>query len=115
MGKAILAFADTDLRATLGGVESLPRFTSSTITRRPAFVAELEHIRKEGYAMNLEERYAGVSGVAAPILDDRGRSRAAIGIRGPAVRLDARRIRELAPFVQAAAGRVAAYLSLERL
>jgi DNA-binding IclR family transcriptional regulator len=115
MGKAILAFADADLRTTIGGLESLPRFTSATITRRPALVDELEHIRREGYAMNLEERYDGVAGVAAPILDERGRSRGAIGIRGPAVRLDVRRIRELAPVVLATAQRVAGYVSLDRL
>ena len=115
MGKAILAFADADLRTTVAGLESLPKYTASTITKRTQLTGELQKIRELGYSINLEERYAGVSGVAAPVLDGQGRARAAIGIRGPAVRLDARRIREVAPHVMATASRIASYLPLERL
>jgi IclR family acetate operon transcriptional repressor len=114
MGKALLAFAGPDVKDTVAALESLPRYTTATVTRRAALVDELAAVREQGFALNLEERYVGVSGVAAPIIDERGRARAAVGIRGPAVRLDARRIRELAPKVKAAARSVAPLLPLDR-
>jgi DNA-binding IclR family transcriptional regulator len=52
--------------------------------------------------------------VAAPVIDEGGRARAAVGIRGPAARLDARRIRELPPEVATTARAIGPLLSLER-
>ncbi len=115
MGKALLAFAGADLKAIVADLGTLHRYTKATITRRTALVDELIRARDQGYAVNLEERYLGVSGVAAPVLDSRGVARAAIGIRGPAVRLDPKRVKGLAPLVIDTAQRAAAYLPLDRL
>ena len=60
-----------------------------------------------GYATNLEERYPGVCGVAAPVRSSIGCAHASVGVQGPSVRLTPQRLRELAPFVVAAANDVA--------
>jgi IclR family acetate operon transcriptional repressor len=115
MGKALLAFASPDIKDTVASLGSLPKYTTTTVTRRAALVDELRTVREQGFAINFEERYVGVSGVAAPIVDDHGCASAAVGIRGPAARLDAGRIRELAPRVIATAQAIGPLLSLERL
>lgn len=85
-----------------------PPFTSSTITTRAALLAELEQVRLDGFAANHEERYEGVCGVAAPVLDTIGVARFAIGIQGPSVRLTDERLLELGPVLVRTAREVAA-------
>lgn len=114
MGKVLLAFDDPDVKATVAALGPLARHTDATITRRTTLQRELRAIRDRGFAPNLEERFVGVSGLAAPVLDAGGRARAAIGIRGPAARLDAARMEVLAPQVMATARVVATLLPLDR-
>lgn len=64
VGKAILSWTNL----SLDGLE-LSRFTSSTMTGKPALKKELEKIRKLGYATSFEERVAGVVGIASPLLN----------------------------------------------
>ncbi len=115
MGKAILAFSGLDAKATVAALDDLPRYTAHTLTRRAALTAELQRVQEHGFAVNREERYPGVCGVAAPVLDARGRARAAVGIRGPAVRFDAREEARLGALVVATADVVAGHLPLDRL
>jgi IclR family transcriptional regulator, acetate operon repressor len=49
--------------------------------------AELEQTRARGWALNDEERNAGVRAVAAPVLDAAGAATAAVAVQGPAMRL----------------------------
>jgi IclR family acetate operon transcriptional repressor len=90
MGKCLLAFvppvpgADVDV---LSGLPRLARFTDRTITRRDRLAAELEQTRERGWALNDEERNAGVRAVAAPVLDAAGAATAAVAVQGPAMRL----------------------------
>ncbi|MFF4242484.1 IclR family transcriptional regulator C-terminal domain-containing protein [Actinomadura geliboluensis] len=63
-----------------------------------------------GYAVNREESEAGVSAVAAPILDRRRRAIAAISITGHVCRLDLDR---LAPAVRTAARALSRELARE--
>ena len=107
MGKVLLAFSADSPTTAVQGLSALDRFTPSTITARPALIAELEHIRQVGYATNREERYTGVFGVAAPVLDRRGRARAAVGVQGPTVRLTGTSFDDLARLVRDAADEIA--------
>ena len=68
---------------------------------------ELERVRTHGFATNRQERYDGVCGVAAPVLDAAGVARFAIGIQGPSVRLTDSRVAELGPLLVRAAREVA--------
>jgi IclR family acetate operon transcriptional repressor len=93
-GKALLAFGAAG--ATAGPLEAL---TSRTITEPALFAAELERIRREGYATAVDELELGLSAVAAPVLDDSGRAIAALSVSGPTLRLSPRRVTELRPTV----------------
>jgi IclR family acetate operon transcriptional repressor len=99
MGKVLLAFGETAPGTAIGELGRLPRFTASTITTSAALLAELEQVRVDGFAANRQERYDGVCGVAAPVLDTIGVARFAIGIQGPSVRLSDERLLELGPLL----------------
>jgi acetyl-CoA synthetase len=58
----------------------LQSFTSKTITRRAALGAELEAVRRNGYAVDREEFDLGFCCVAAPVVDERGRLTAVLGL-----------------------------------
>jgi IclR family transcriptional regulator, acetate operon repressor len=93
-GKVLLAFAAAG--ATAGPLEAL---TSRTITEPALLAAELETIRREGFATAVDELELGLSAVAAPVLDESGRAIAALSVSGPTLRLSPRRVAELRPIV----------------
>ena len=107
MGKVLLAFGETSPDTAIDELGPLARFTAATITDRPAMLEELERVRTDGFATNREERYDGVCGVAAPVLDASGVARFAIGIQGPSVRLTDTRVAELGPLLVLARSDVA--------
>ncbi len=81
VGKCLLA------HSPLVDVEHLMRselcaFTSHTITSPDALVAELERIRRDGYAGDSEEREYGLTCIGAPILDKNGNAEYALSISG---------------------------------
>jgi DNA-binding IclR family transcriptional regulator len=84
----------------------LEAHTKATITELPALKAELARAAANGYAVNRGEWRESVGGVAAPIFDAFGAVVAAIGISGPLERLSLKRMKELAPAVQAAASHI---------
>ena len=100
-GKALLAFNDNAIERLQN--RALPRFTVRTITNYDRLLTELERIRKQRFAINRKEYRDDIVGVAAPIVNHEGRAVAAIGISGPAYRLSATSISNLAPHVIAAA------------
>ena len=66
-------------------------------------LAELETIRRRGWAVSVAEREEGVCSVSAPVLDSAGRIHAALGISGPINRLGRQPGRHLSAPVVAAA------------
>jgi DNA-binding IclR family transcriptional regulator len=71
----------------------------------PGLQAELERIRGDGIAVTVAELDEGATGVAAPILDRRGRLVAGLSVAGPSERLSAR-VPALRAAVSAAARKV---------
>jgi len=108
MGKALLAFSETTAEVAAFSLEDLTAYTPRTITTREALIAELANVRERGMAINREERYQGVSGVAAPVLSPTGAARAAVGVQGPSLRLTSARLKELAPLLRKAADEISA-------
>lgn len=68
-------------------VRGLDRYTENTITEREPLVSELEAIRRRGYAVDNQEREAGVRCLACPIRDYTGAIIAGISVTGPAMRM----------------------------
>lgn len=58
----------------------LPRYTSTTITDPVQLEAELEQVRRQGYALDQQEYAEGVEAVAAPVRDGFGRVVAALSV-----------------------------------
>lgn len=108
-GKVLLALAEhgeelmQDLR--------LEAFTPHTITDRVKLRAELERVRRNGYAVDRQESYLGLVCLAVPVFDHGHGAVAALGISGPAARLEAKRFPQLAGALRRSASRIAPYLT----
>ena len=81
LGKVLLAFGPpSDLTRVLAS--GLEQITPYTVTKPRRLVRQLEDVRREGVAYDLEESQLGVVCVAAPVLVD-GRLYAALSVSGP--------------------------------
>jgi DNA-binding IclR family transcriptional regulator len=97
VGKAILAFTPADeLERLLAGVE-LRAWSRNTITDKQLLKADLQGVRRCGYALDNEEIFEGLCCVGAPIRDHTHQAVAALSIAGPSVQLGPDRIAEIIP------------------
>jgi DNA-binding IclR family transcriptional regulator len=85
------------------GGKVLLAYAAEVATGSGADPAELETIRRRGWAASVAEREEGVCSVSAPVLDSAGRIHAAVGISGPINRLGRQPGRHLSAPVVAAA------------
>jgi IclR family pca regulon transcriptional regulator len=92
----------------------LERLTAHTVTEPRALRSRLREIREDGFAWGREEYADGISSVAAPVRDSRGKAIAAIHVHGPSYRFPAPSAgKPVAALVVAAAADVARELSLD--
>jgi len=82
LGKVILAFGGATVPTG-----TLQTKTSKTITTRTLLNAELEKVRKAGFAIIDNELEDGLVAVAAPVFNHEGKVVAAISISGPDARI----------------------------
>jgi IclR family acetate operon transcriptional repressor len=80
-GKVLLAYG------VLPRPAALERYTPWTITSFAALDAELEAVRRHGYAKAVAELEKGLVAVAAPVFDPAGTCVAALSISGPEFRM----------------------------
>jgi DNA-binding IclR family transcriptional regulator len=85
------------------GGKVLLAYTAELASGAGVDLAELETIRRRGWAASVAEREEGVCSVSAPVLDSAGRIHAAVGISGPINRLGRQPGRHLSAPVVAAA------------
>ena len=91
MGKVFMAFA-----AAQPPFGRLAKLGPNTITDLAELLAELEVVRRLGYATTWEELDAGLCSTAAPVRGSRGTVIAAISVSAPTVRTSRERLVELA-------------------
>jgi DNA-binding IclR family transcriptional regulator len=85
-GKVLLAFgAPDDLDRVIA--HGLPRLGPRTITMPNLLEQALAGVRRQGYAVSVEESAPGVVSVAAPVLDGSGECVAAMSVAGPITRM----------------------------
>jgi len=102
LGKAILAEMpeeELDLRIGVG----LSRYTHNTITDINDLKKHLIIIRQEGVAIDDEEAFLGVRGIAAAIKNNEGMVVGAVNVLGPSIRLTREKVREFMPAVKGCA------------
>lgn len=86
LGKSIVAFLPEADRKLLLGAE-LPVLTGTSITDPAELEAQLDQVRRAGYAEEDQESIIGDAGIAAPVFDRSGQVAGAIGLVGPVERL----------------------------
>ncbi len=86
-GKVILAFLPPGVGERIIDQLELPRYTPGTLTTAVELHEAMYDVRRDGYALNLEERELGVRSVAAPVLDPAGNVVAAVCVGGPIFRV----------------------------
>ncbi len=97
VGKAILAHLPTNVVTDILERKGLPVHTDKTMTDKEMFLQELNQIRKNGYALDLEENEYGITCIAVPLFDHLGKVIAAVSISGPTLRMTADRLEKLHP------------------
>ena len=107
-GKLLLAFLAADRRATLLDGMPLQAFTPHTIVELPRLQDEFAAIRRQGYALDLEEDYIGICCVAAPIYSNHGECVATVSVSFPSA--GPARVDELTGMVVDAAAKISANL-----
>jgi DNA-binding IclR family transcriptional regulator len=105
MGKVFMAFG-----AAQPPFGRLARLGPNTITSIPDLLAELEQVRRNGYATTCEELEAGLCSAAAPVRGARGTVIAAISVSAPTVRTSRERLDELTGHVTETAAALSDHL-----
>jgi IclR family acetate operon transcriptional repressor len=106
-GKVWLASLPRDEADRLLARRGLPRLGARTITSRTRLLAQLEEVRRRGYAIVDEELVEGGRAVAAPIWNG-GRVVGAVAVSGPVFRLPLGKLHRMAARVKRAASDLAA-------
>jgi DNA-binding IclR family transcriptional regulator len=96
MGKAMLAFQPPEVIEEIVSKIRFVRYTSKTLTSREALLKALERVRRRGYAIDDQEIEVGVRCIGAPIFDEKRRAIAAVSVSGPASRITAPTMPEIA-------------------
>ena len=106
LGKVMLAGLPEKELLRLIRIKGMPRLTPHTLVTRVAVVAEIERVRRQGYALDNQENEIEGRCIAAPIHLPDGRSLAALSISGPVFRMDTARAVGLAPKLKSACAEI---------
>jgi DNA-binding IclR family transcriptional regulator len=110
VGKALVAFAEDSERERLLAELDLEPLTPHSITDREVFRAEIEQVRRQGYAVMDEENETGMRAVAVPLLNSQGHAFASLATAVPVFRLSLEALVAQVPLLQDAAAELAARL-----
>jgi DNA-binding IclR family transcriptional regulator len=110
VGKALVAFAEDADRERL--LEELPLdpLTNVSITDRDVFRAEIDKVRRQGFAVMDEENELGMRAVAVPVFNSQGVAFASLATAVPVFRLSMDALLAHVPLLQEAAAELAARL-----
>ena len=95
LGKAVLAFLPAQEFEDYLGSVTLKPMSPRTITDPQALRAEIERVRKRGYAVDNQELSLGLRCVGVPIFDYTGRPTYAMSVSAPALRMSAEKIKAI--------------------
>lgn len=109
-GKAFLAWLPAEERALALG-EPLDRYTDTTLTELRTLEAELQTVRRRGYAVSRGELEPGLWGVSAAVINAHDRPEAVVSVWGAESRIRTHGFRGLGEAAAATAAELATRLS----
>jgi len=86
IGKVLLAYLPEDALKNYFEEEPLSSYTVNTITSEKVLRCELEKVREEGYALDMEELELGLICIAIPVFNRQNKIVASISASGPSSR-----------------------------
>ena len=95
LGKCLLAsLTDSDFEQLYRRDEQITSLTPQSISSWSELKRELNKVKEQGYALDLEEYKVGIHCVGVPIFNGKGEAIAAISITGPASRFTGEKMEE---------------------
>ena len=110
VGKAILAYLPENERDQIIADFEFKPYTQNTVRNGEMLLAQLEEIRRNGYAIESEELEYELVCVAVPVLNSAGYPAAAISCSGPKTRMTEEKIRDCRSALSACAQRLSAII-----
>lgn len=110
LGKLLLAHLEPDRVQSLVNSLPLEQFTPHTLVTPDALQSALKTIREQGYAVNEEEDFLGLSALAVPVRDISGRVMAGLAVHAPIARFPLSKMLERRGLLEEAAQRIGAEL-----
>jgi IclR family KDG regulon transcriptional repressor len=100
IGKVLMAWEHPERRDRILDGAQFQRFRDKTITERPAFLAELEQVRRQGYAEDREEFDEHIRCIGVPIFDRLAQPIAGLSVSFPTFRYPADKAAQVVAMLQ---------------
>lgn len=105
LGKIFLAFGGEQIRRTILS-QPLSRYTPFTLSTEEEISAEIQQIRKQGFAVSCNETIEGLTCMGAPIFGAHGKLAAAVSISSASARLSVNKYDEMANILKTKAAEI---------
>lgn len=102
VGKCVLAFLPPQEADDIWARTAVVALTEHTVVDHAELRAQLEEVRRQGFARDNEENEHGVTCIAAPVFDFSGGVAGAFSISAPTLRADQSRMNEYRPLLMQA-------------
>jgi DNA-binding IclR family transcriptional regulator len=111
VGKCLLAWLPRAEVEALLRQQGMKKRTPKTISSIPKLLADLEHVRELGHAVDDEENSLGARCFGAPIFDATGNVTAALGVSGTLTQMDEANLPRIVDALKETARRISRQLS----
>jgi DNA-binding IclR family transcriptional regulator len=109
-GKAVLAWFPEDRVKEIIQTEGIPKQTKNSVAHIKQYQTELAAVRKQGYAIDIEEFQEGISAVSAPVFNSEKQVVGTLAIIGPTSRMTKEKLHLYGKRCAKAAGQLSALI-----
>jgi len=88
IGRLLMAYLPREESEAIVEKHPLEQYTPATIVDREQFFAQLEHMREQGYGVDVGGTFPGFTGISAPVFGSNREVVAAIGVAGPTFKVE---------------------------